>query len=222
MGHFRLNELVNFYLVWLYIYCKHSLSGTWTDLDDPRPGAGRLMCRRQTTPWGQPSLCLCCKCSRLHLQKGVQWMRADIFLSVSLTFVSVYNVELISLWVFQVSSICFLLLSCLVLCVTGFCVRATASLRPCCSQYFGSVPGPQPFLISQNVEIGHILCWSAVSFEIPFNSADPGAKQEKKQSFLSGGNCCPPLLRLESGAVKVTLSTGRLTLSLSLCVQAAS
>lgn len=64
-------------------------------------------CRGRQADWrraeGLPLLCLCCKCTRLHLQKIVKWMKAAIFLSVVLTFVFVYDVELIVLMAFQTS-----------------------------------------------------------------------------------------------------------------------
>lgn len=49
-------------------------------------------------------------------------MKAAIFLRDVLTFVFVYNVELIVLWAFQASPVCFLSLSCVGLYVTGFSV----------------------------------------------------------------------------------------------------
>lgn len=49
-------------------------------------------------------------------------MKADIFLMEVLTFVFVYNVELIVLRASQASSVCFLSLLCLALYATGFSV----------------------------------------------------------------------------------------------------
>ncbi len=73
-------------------------------------------------------------------------MKAAIFLTEVLTFVFVYNVELIVLWAFQASPICFLSLSCLGLYVTGFSVMMQQAitdpslLHSCCFQYFNSTP----------------------------------------------------------------------------------
>lgn len=63
-------------------------------------------------------------------------MKAAIFLREVSTFVFVYNVELIVLWAFQASPVCFLSLSCLH--VTGFSVimqqtiTDLSSLHSCC------------------------------------------------------------------------------------------
>lgn len=77
-------------------------------------------------------------------------MKAAIFPREVLTFVFVYNVELIVLWAFQASPVCFLSLSCLALYVTGFSVimqQATTHpslLHSYCFQYFNSAPLPHP------------------------------------------------------------------------------
>lgn len=77
-------------------------------------------------------------------------MKAAIFFRKVLTFVFVYNVELIVLWAFQASPICVLSLSCLCLYVTGFSVVMQQAitdpslLHSYCFQYFNSTPRPHP------------------------------------------------------------------------------
>lgn len=78
-------------------------------------------------------------------------MKAAIFLKKVLTFVFVYNVELIVLWAFQASSVCFLSLSCLSLYAARFSVIKQQAithpslLHSCCFQYFKSTPLLHPF-----------------------------------------------------------------------------
>lgn len=182
-----------------------------TVLSVERLAGGLKMSRGRITPRGPPLLCLCCKCTRLHLQKGVKWMKAAIFLREVLTFVFGYNVELIVLWALQASPVCFLPLACLCLYVPGFCVitrQIPLAFRISYQCYYHV-----PLLISQNVKM------ATFSAEVQFLLNSPSmvltqGQLEKKSSV----SCYYPLFPLDSAAVKDDSLKRTIDLSTCLCV----
>lgn len=113
---------------------------------------------RQITLWGLLLLCLLCECTHLHLQKEVKWIKADIFLWEVLAFVFVYYVELIVLWAFQASVVCFPSFACLTFYVTGSSVdRQRVSKRslfslPLTLLRFKRIQRPHPLSSAHNTQ----------------------------------------------------------------------
>lgn len=137
----------------------------------------------------------------------------------------VYNVELIVLWAFQASSVCFLSLSCLSLYVTGFSVIMQQAitdpslLHSCCFQYFNSAPQPHPFFNSQNVKMATLSAEVQFLFNSPSIVLTHRPIQEKSNPFCAELTVILRASLKTQVLFKVTYSAARLTsLPVSVCL----